>query len=208
MAVATAAAVAAPTADCSSSPFGDSIARVCLEHFRTLPKTGKPNAQQEWTVLAAVVLEQGASAKRNAEGCSEAGDGSAQTATEAERVGDEGTRGRQEIVRTVLEGGSVEEAKRRKENGGSRPLLRVAAMATGSKCLGHEKLDKEGLLILDSHAEVLARRAFQRYVRSWDVNNLPFLSFFLFSRPPSLSLPLSLPLSLCLSVSLSLFPSS
>ncbi|XP_033626318.1 tRNA-specific adenosine deaminase 1-like isoform X2 [Asterias rubens] len=42
--------------------------------------------------------------------------------------------------------------------------LKVVAMATGSKCIGQNKMSKEGNIINDSHAEVLARRAFIRYL--------------------------------------------
>lgn len=81
---------------------GDHIAQLCLDHFAALSKTGKPNAKQEWTVLAAIVSE------------TPAGE------------------------------------------------LMVVSMATGNKCVGFEKINPGGFLIHDSHAEVLAKRAFQR----------------------------------------------
>lgn len=84
------------------------FAELCLKKFESLPRTGKPNASQEWTVMAGVVLEDGA-----------------------------------------------------------RPPVTVA-LATGSKCLGFAKIDLSGLLLLDSHAEVLVKRAFQR----WDLRAL------------------------------------
>ncbi|CAD5118259.1 DgyrCDS6981 [Dimorphilus gyrociliatus] len=40
----------------------------------------------------------------------------------------------------------------------------IASMATGTKCLGEVELNDKGNLIHDSHAEVLSRRAFLRYL--------------------------------------------
>ena len=42
--------------------------------------------------------------------------------------------------------------------------LKVLSMATGSKCLPEVEMPVDGSLIHDSHAEVLARRCFVRYV--------------------------------------------
>ncbi|KAG6618601.1 TRNA-specific adenosine deaminase [Phytophthora cinnamomi] len=42
--------------------------------------------------------------------------------------------------------------------------FRVLATATGNKCLGRRDLNADGLVVNDCHAEVLARRAFLRYL--------------------------------------------
>lgn len=87
--------------------FADSIARLCIEKYNLLKKTGKPNVY-EWTVLSGIILKT--------------------------------------------------------EDG----LLSVVALATGTKCLGESELinniQEIGSRLSDSHAEVLARRAFMRYL--------------------------------------------
>lgn len=88
--------------------FADRVAKLCIEKYNFLKKTGKPSAH-EWTVLSGIILEN-----------------------------------------TV----------------GS---LSLVALATGTKCLGESELinntqEKRGSRLSDSHAEVLARRAFIRYL--------------------------------------------
>ncbi|XP_043257417.1 tRNA-specific adenosine deaminase 1 isoform X1 [Colletes gigas] len=88
--------------------FADQIAKLCIEKYTKLSKTGKPS-ETEWTVLSGIVLK--------------------------------------------------------KPDG----LLSLVALATGTKCLGeidliNTKLYEEGCRLNDSHAEVLSRRAFLRYL--------------------------------------------
>ena len=122
---------------------GDCIARLCLEHFQALPKTGKPNAAREWTVLAAFVME-------------DIGEADEKRST----VRGEAEKGNPRLSTPTKDGSRDTDGEEHMHVPGH---LRVVAMATGSKCLGYEKLDREGLLIQDSHAEVLARRSFQRH---------------------------------------------
>ncbi|XP_070537738.1 tRNA-specific adenosine deaminase 1-like isoform X2 [Ptychodera flava] len=42
--------------------------------------------------------------------------------------------------------------------------IKVVAMGTGSKCIGQSKMCKLGSILNDSHAEVIVRRAFLRYL--------------------------------------------
>ncbi|CAL1685077.1 unnamed protein product [Lasius platythorax] len=90
--------------------FADRVAKLCIEKYNFLKKTGKPSAH-EWTVLSGIILE-------NAVGS-----------------------------------------------------LSLVALATGTKCLGESELinntqEKRGSRLSDSHAEVLARRAFIRYFQT------------------------------------------
>lgn len=47
---------------------------------------------------------------------------------------------------------------------GSIPNFKVLCMTTGTKCLAKKQLPLDGTLVHDSHAEVLARRCFVRYL--------------------------------------------
>lgn len=86
-------------------PQPDRIARHCFDFFDTLPKTGKPNAATEWTVLSCIV-----------------------------------------------------------QYNGLTNDMHVVALGTGTKCLPRCNLQATGEQINDCHAEVLARRAFKRYI--------------------------------------------
>ncbi|XP_026575575.1 tRNA-specific adenosine deaminase 1 isoform X1 [Pseudonaja textilis] len=53
----------------------------------------------------------------------------------------------------------------RAEGGGSPPAVKeVVAMGTGTKCIGQSEMRETGDVLNDSHAEVVAKRSFQRYL--------------------------------------------
>ncbi|CAH1153475.1 unnamed protein product [Phaedon cochleariae] len=82
--------------------FHEHIANLCIGHFKTLPKSGKPNLN-EWTVLSCIVIEKD-------------------------------------------------------------KQLELISLGTGSKCIGKVKMSKSGDILNDSHAEVMCRRSFLRFL--------------------------------------------
>lgn len=87
--------------------FADKIAKLCIDKYKSLKKTGKPR-DTEWTVLSGIVLK-------------------------------------------------------------NEHCLKVVSLATGTKCLSSKELINTNLYdigsrLSDSHAEVLTRRAFLRYL--------------------------------------------
>lgn len=95
--------------------FHDNIAEICLDQFKALPKSGKPNST-EWTILSCIVLE------------------------------------------------------RNKSFG-------VVALGTGSKCIGQSKMSASGDILNDSHAEVICRRSFLRFLYNQMQDDNSFLKF-------------------------------
>ncbi|XP_026283516.1 tRNA-specific adenosine deaminase 1 [Frankliniella occidentalis] len=93
------------------SCFPDCVAQVSHASYKSLPKTGKPQSDSEWTLLASIV----------------------------------------QVTSHVM-------------SSHNHPDLKVVALGTGTKCIGQSKLSKSGDIVNDSHAEVIARRAFLRYL--------------------------------------------
>lgn len=93
--------------------FANAIAELCYSKYTSLPKTGKPSEEREWTHLAGIVKVEGW----------------------------------------------------QKEFYSSDNIsMDVVALGTGSKCIGTTKMSPSGDILNDSHAEVMARRGFLRYL--------------------------------------------
>lgn len=88
-----------------STKFANEISDLCLKTFNNLPKTGKPNPENEWTILSCILKK------------------------------DEQTM-----------------------------QLEVVSLGTGTKCIGADALSNKGDILNDSHAEIMARRGFLRYL--------------------------------------------
>ncbi|KRT78638.1 hypothetical protein AMK59_6626 [Oryctes borbonicus] len=82
----------------------NNIAKISLQHFSKLPKTGKPT-ENEWTILSTIVKDD------------------------------------------------------RKMNS-----LEVVALGTGTKCIGVNQMSANGDILNDSHAEIICRRSFLKYL--------------------------------------------
>lgn len=88
-----------------SIKFANEISDLCLKTFNNLPKTGKPNPENEWTILSCILKKD-------------------------------------EITNK----------------------LEVVSLGTGTKCIGADALSNKGDILNDSHAEIMARRGFLRYL--------------------------------------------
>ncbi|EKX44391.1 hypothetical protein GUITHDRAFT_72300 [Guillardia theta CCMP2712] len=118
-------APAEPPGERGRRDLGDLISQLVIETYKTLPKSGKPNAG-EWTILAGIVATR-VKCKASHE--------------------DHAPSPHSSLDPSELE-------------------FRLLSLATGNKCLGASKLRGDGRVLNDSHAEVLARRAFMSFLYS------------------------------------------
>ena len=121
-----------------SFPFRE-FAELSLKTYRQLPRTGKPDPNKEWTHLAAIVV------------CHDL----RQSTNGSEDLADEGS---------CTSSYSPDQTAEIEDNSSHQWESRVVSLATGSRCLGASQLPADGSLLHDSHAEVLARRAFLVYL--------------------------------------------
>lgn len=66
------------------------------------------------------------------------------------------------------------ESKNECENNNKPPTLKAISCATGTKCVGEDQIDNDGMILHDSHAEVLARRGLVRYLSLWLLKAMHF----------------------------------
>ncbi len=128
-------------------PFGDTIAALVLDYYHhrlPFPKKGKPQLN-EWTCLASIILED-TSIPSTVEGTHTNNSRNANEPTD-------GDRGKEE-----KKGKHSKENNKNKNNDKKAMRYRVASLATGNKCMGFVEKTKDGNLLHDSHAEIIARR--------------------------------------------------
>ncbi|XP_067399523.1 tRNA-specific adenosine deaminase 1 isoform X2 [Emydura macquarii macquarii] len=68
------------------------------------------------------------------------------------------------LLAAVVKVESAPEREAYRDVGNLQVIKEVVAMGTGTKCIGHTKMRKTGDILNDSHAEVVAKRSFQRYL--------------------------------------------
>lgn len=121
---------------CDTTDFGKAIAQAVLDQYKMLPKTGKPQPN-EYTVLAGFVV------------------------TEPQPSLDQ-------MQQTGSPVQGLEELPAQHDQGTMSlhgPVSRhVVSLGTGTKCLSMSKRSQNQDVLNDSHAEVIARRAFLRWI--------------------------------------------
>lgn len=134
---------------------GDAVAEAVLAQFAALPKTGKPQAH-EHTVLAGIALSLPPPAL--------SGSSDAPIMPPTAPSTDNATLGKQ--VAQQPAGGQAAAGGRGSRQQPAGGQLAVAALATGTKCLGASRRLPGGGAVNDCHAEALCRRALLRWLYS------------------------------------------
>lgn len=167
----------------SPTNFADKVAKLCVDKFNELPKTGKPQ-KNEWTILAAVVkccvLPRQDTVKTNIVSVAERCEHRVEIVTEtSESSAETGVSCKENVSERIFQNeNNIRKAETHQENASLFVCcegvemqynevncnMEVVALGTGSKCLGTSKWCTKGSLVHDSHAEVVAKRSFQLYL--------------------------------------------
>jgi hypothetical protein len=141
----------------TDAAFHQKVGELCDQHYTTrLTKRGKPQSGKEWTLMAAFVISTGKTHLRKTMDLECLF--SWITGTQSTLCILEGEGCIDECLMYILSTPYNPQNMFSETSDGSQ--LTVASMATGSKCIGPSKITSNGDILHDSHAEVLAKRAF------------------------------------------------
>lgn len=113
-------------------PDPNQLGSACFESFESIPKTGKPIKNTEWTVMSCIATYQ-------------------HDTNEIDVIAiGTGKKSPNELICKLLNKFKI--------------LLPVFSMSIGTKCIGKCLLSRNGDTLNDSHAEIMCRRGFLRYL--------------------------------------------